>query len=324
MHSWMGETPTESLKPQAYLTARRFRDWFSPTPETYLSVEQRFVKSGFGFERTYANRTVVDIDGRLRNVERTFATELHAVRSGGFLGFANMRTAAISARHEPFVDERGQGFDDIPLLHSYLERGPRQTRRMPRFDARTRHRRVSPMVLRASYDLPVQHQVASGKGFYDGRGQSAGIVINTDVADSDIATFLKYFGISRQQSIVRVAVDGGPGGFKPGETRSTSKRLRASLPAPVSFCISFLRWSTSTLDAFAQVNSDDVVGVVNNSWGDCETEEMPSNYPQMSDVLAKEGAALGIVYVAATGDNGVQQCFHYTSAAAPVGRVFAR
>ena len=36
---------------------------------------------------------------RLRNVERTFATELHAVRSGRFLGLANMRTAAIPARH---------------------------------------------------------------------------------------------------------------------------------------------------------------------------------------------------------------------------------
>ena len=111
-----GRSGPESLKPQAYLTARQFRDWFSPTPETYLSVEQRFVKSGFRIERTYANRTVVDVVGPARNVERTFATELHGVRAGRFRGFANLRPAIIPADIASLVDGV-VGFDDIPLLH---------------------------------------------------------------------------------------------------------------------------------------------------------------------------------------------------------------
>ena len=78
-----------------------------------------------------------------------------------------------------------------------------------------------------------------------GAARAQGIVINTDVADSDIATFLKYFGISRQQSIVRVAVDGGPGGFPSPERHARRRNDREPRSSTVStFCISFLRWST--------------------------------------------------------------------------------
>ena len=62
------------------------------------------------------------------------------------------------------------------------------------------------------------------------------------------------------------------------------------------------------LDTYNQVVSDNRAGVVNSSFGGCETETSPSNYPQMAEKIAQQGAALGIVFAASTGDFGTYAC----------------
>jgi subtilase family serine protease len=63
-----------------------------------------------------------------------------------------------------------------------------------------------------------------------------------------------------------------------------------------------------TLDAYEQIVSENRVGAVNSSFGGCETETNPRTYPRMVEKIAEQGAALGIVFSASTGDDGSYAC----------------
>ncbi len=61
------------------------------------------------------------------------------------------------------------------------------------------------------------------------------------------------------------------------------------------------------VDAYEKVVSDDVVGSANSSFGGCESD-FTDDFPQASDALALQGAALGITFHASSGDGGSEAC----------------
>jgi kumamolisin len=143
-------------------------------------------------------------------------------------------------------------------------------------------------------------------------------VIDADFLDSDLATFEKYFKIvPTGPAIKRIPIQGGP---PPGlvndsiETMLDVDTIVATAPgAALSvYEMNALTYS-AVIDAYNQIDTDDDVGAVNSSFGGCETATNPAYFPALSDYLAMQGEALGIVFAASTGDSGSVVCFDGTN-----------
>ncbi len=298
------------------LSAEQFRDYFAPTAQDYARTGMALVGKGFTIERTYANRTVIDVSAPAPVAERAFGTELHLVRqTDGSIHYANLRPAYIPADLKDTVFGV-IGFDNLRVLHTTNVRGtaahtlvkigpPMQGPDLG----------LGPFAISTAYDLPVQHAVVGGKAgqTYDGIGQAAAVVIDADFLDSDLAGFLNYFHVKRTgPKTVRVPINGGPPPgltADSGETTLDVETIVSNAPGVSLYVYEMDSLAfTSTIDAYNQVNADDRVGAVNSSFGGCEDQTDPANFPQLTNHLALQGAALGIVYAASTGDSGSNEC----------------
>jgi subtilase family serine protease len=287
-----------------YLTQRQFLDAFAPSLATYAAVERDLAARGFTVVRTYANRTMLDVSAPAATVERTFSTELHRASALGRSGYANVRPAFLPSELRASI-AGVVGFDGVGVLHAANHRGAAQKNALgPPLQGPDTG--FSPYALANAYDLPVQH----GK---DGLGQSAAVVIDADFLDTDLARFLKAFGVTRSgPPTTRIPIDGGPKPAINGDSVEASLDVEAIVgTAPGTslyvYEASSLAYAT-ILDTYNQVVSDNSAGAVNSSFGGCETETSPSNYPQMTEKIAQQGAALGIVFAASTGDSGTYAC----------------
>ncbi len=287
-----------------YLSQGQFLAAFAPSFATYAAVERDLTARGFTIERAYANRTVLDVTAPAATVERTFATELHRASALGRSGYANVRAAFLPAELRASV-AGVVGFDSVGVLHTANHRGAAQKNALgPPLQGPDTG--FSPFALAGAYDLPVQH----GK---DGLGQSAAVVIDADFLDTDLARFLKTFGETRTgPATTRIPIDGGPKPPINGDSVEASLDVEAivgTAPGTSLYVYEASSLSYATiLDTYNQIVSDNHAGVVNSSFGGCETETSPSNYPQMTEKIAQQGAALGIVFAASTGDFGTYAC----------------
>ena len=287
------------ISPQQHLL-----DAFAPSPSAYAAVERDLTARGFTIVRTFANRTVLDVSAPVAIVERTFSTELHRASASGRSGYANVRPAFLPEELRASV-AGVVGFDSVGVLHAANHRGAAQKLALgPPLQGPDTG--FSPFALANAYNLPVQH----GK---DGLGQSAAVVIDADYLDKDLGQFLKTFNVTRTgPATKRIAIDGGPKPPINGDSVEASLDVEAivgSAPGTTLYVYEANSLSYATiLDAYNQVVSDNHAGVVNSSFGGCETETLPSNYPQMAEKIAQQGAALGTVFAASTGDFGAYAC----------------
>ena len=135
-----------------YLTQQQFLDAFAPSPATYAAVERDFAARGFTIERTYANRTVLDVAAPAAIVERTFATELHRASALGRSGYANVSAAFLPAELRERV-AGVVGFDSVGVLHTANHRGAAQKNALgPPLQGPDTG--FSPFALAGAYDLP--------------------------------------------------------------------------------------------------------------------------------------------------------------------------
>ncbi|HEY1654371.1 MAG TPA: protease pro-enzyme activation domain-containing protein, partial [Candidatus Tumulicola sp.] len=286
-----------------YLTQAQFLDAFAPSGATYAALAHDFAVRGFAVVGTYANRTVLDVSAPAVTVERTFSTELHRASAVGRTAYVNVRPATLPPELRAFV-AGVVGFDGVGVLHTANHRGLRRNALGPPLQGPDTG--FSPFALANAYDLPVQHGS-------DGRGQSAAVVIDADYQDRDLARFLATFGVTRSGPVTtRIAIDGGPKPPINGDSVEASLDVEAIVgTAPGTSLYVYETNSLSyatTLDAYDRIVSDNRAGVVNSSFGGCETQTQPSNFPQMAEKIAQQAAALGTVFAASTGDFGTYAC----------------
>jgi subtilase family serine protease len=307
--------------PRPVLTAQQFRDYFSPSAGDYARTAAALVSKGFSITRTYANRTVIDVTGPAAAAEQAFATEIHRVRQGdGSLHYANVTPAYLP-------DDLKQtvfgviGFDDLHVLKSTFMRGSALNTATLHTDTRIGpplqgpDQGLGPFAISSAYDLPVQHAVAGGKPgqTYDGAGAAAAVVIDADFLDTDLQGFLNYFHIKRTgPAPVRVAINGGPPRgltADSGETTLDVETIEGNAPGVALYVYEMdsLKY-TSVIDAYNQIVADNRVAAVNSSFGGCEDQTDPANFPAITNHIALQGNALGTVFAASTGDAGTFEC----------------
>jgi hypothetical protein len=176
---------------------------------------------------------------------------------------------------------------------------------------------LGPIAVANGFDLPVQHG-------YNGTSRSTGIAISGDYSDTDLTTYLNYFGITRTgPATTRVSVDGGAP-YSPTYA-NTNASLEATLDvetivglAPGTHLYMYLFPDLSSVhieDGYNRAVTDNLVDVLNSSFGGCETGD-PA-FDTATNQIATQGAAKGITFAASSGDSGSAECSGATGVSAP-------
>ena len=290
-----------------YLTQEEFNARFAPTQADHDRVVAALQHAGFSITRTYENRTVIDASGSAAAVAAYFGTPIHIVaQSGHGTRYANTTAPRIPAEISDAV-QTVLGLDNLVKFHVNAEHVdvPAGT---------------SDDV--ATAGLPVERTVNGAfAGIYPGgtadaykypllkgntgTGHGIAIVIDADIANSDLSAFWKAAGIKRTGTVNRVLVNGSNPGIN-GDSAETAIDVEttSSLAAGSNIYI-YLASSlndTDIEDAYNLAITKKNVDVVSSSFGGCELQDTP--FGTATDKIALQGAAVGVTYTASTGDSG--------------------
>jgi kumamolisin len=287
-----------------YLTNAQFNAYFAPTAQDYARVLSALQHAGFRVG-AYDNRTLVDAEAPAIAVERYFGTEIHAVvQAGRGLHYMNARPALLPAELGSLVDTV-VGFDDVTVGRFLIERGPRPPAVEPDNVGGKLHGPdggFGPIALANGFDFPVQH------GF-DGTGHAVANVAG-NIKDSDLAAFLTFFGITRTGKTARTIIQ-GTGGTNPSDPAVAEATLDTetigSLAPGADLHLYILENPVDKPgeDAYNKIVSDNLVDLVNSSFGVCESDRA---YGTAAAKIVKQGAAKGITFSASSGDSGGSGC----------------
>jgi subtilase family serine protease len=301
-----------------WLTSAQFESAFAPSPSDYLRVVRSLEAAGFRVTRAFSNRTVVDAAGTVNAAERYFHTAIHRVYQPGHgLRYANVRAAMAPFDVQDLVYSVN-GLNNVAIARADF--APVQRRRVnpntntaPPYtgpvSSLTGYNGYGPLVFAQSYDWPSQHATKTDR--YDGAGHAGAIVIDADFLNGDVSAYLKYFKIKRTASIVRVPIDGGTTsdpGLSSGDSIEATldvEVLAGGAPGAALYVYETapFAWGNGVItDAYNAVVAQNKVDTVNSSFGLCELSDTSAT--KAWDHIATQGAALGITFHAATGDDG--------------------
>ncbi|MDQ6933562.1 MAG: S53 family serine peptidase [Candidatus Eremiobacteraeota bacterium] len=318
------QSTSQSRQFRRFLTRQQFNQRYAPSSTDYQRTIASLQSAGFSITRTYHNRTFIDASAPLWAVQRYFHTEIHLVAQPGHgVRFANVRPATAPPELRGVITGVA-GLDNLVRFHTFNHVASGINRPARAVTSSSSAAVLSPLfgpdfgygprALIGAYGLRTGSSLALGGGKATGTGQVAAIVVDADFLDSDLSSYLKYFRVNRTGRTVRVLIDGGPpsGVKNPGSIETTlDVETLASLAPAASLYVyefpSFTNFSNETqyiLDAYEQAVDDAIAGTVNSSFGACEEKFGLSSFPQMSDEIALQGAALGMTFHAASGDAG--------------------
>jgi kumamolisin len=289
-----------------YLTSEQFSAEFAPLPADYARVALTLQSAGFRILRTYPNRTVIDAVGSAAAAERLFATDLHRVaQTGHGVRYANVVAATLPAALSGRVSAV-LGLDDVVKFSSHGVRAAGVPVR-PFAAAATssdgyerivdgQFAGIYPSGIAKAYNYPSE----AGK---TGAGQTVAIVIDSDIAQSDLTTYWSAAGVKRTGTFSRVTVDSYPG-ISPdvGETAIDSEMVTSlATGANVDLYLISSLDDAPIEDAYNLAVSKRV-DVASSSFGGCELDDLP--FAQATEEIAIQGAAVGVTFTASSGDSG--------------------
>jgi kumamolisin len=147
------------------------------------------------------------------------------------------------------------------------------------------------------FDFPVQHG-------YAGDGVWIGIVADQKAAADDLTAFYAYNKIAPRPAVTYDPVGiASPTTNDPTEATLDIEAVTGLAPgARVIVYETFDLGNESVLNAYNEALSQGKVQILESSFGECETED-PS-FVSTTEQLATAGAAMGMTFVAAAGDEG--------------------
>jgi subtilase family serine protease len=297
-----------------FLNNQQFDAYFAPSPADYARVGQALQRAGFEITGTYDNRTLLDVAGPASAANKYFHTEIHTVYQVGHgYRYANARPAITPAELQNDVVAIS-GFDNLDKAQFDFVRGRPQAFSPDNVGGPLHgpDGGFGPVAIATGFDFPVQH------GF-DGTGHAVANVAGT-VKDSDIASFMSYFGITRTGKIHRTLIQ-GKGLWNPNDPAVVEATLdvetMGSLAPGADVYLYILENPVDDPgeDAYNKIVSDNKVDIVNSSFGICETDDLP--YAKAANHIAMQGEAKGITFSASAGDSGSQECNHTSGQSTP-------
>jgi subtilase family serine protease len=306
-----------------WLTNEQFDARFAPSPSDYARVVASLQRAGIRVTRQFDNRTVIDAEGSVGALEEYFGTEVHRVEQPGYgIRYANVRPGYAPANLGGMLVSV-DGLSTLSMVHPFTApspsggsgpdaKGAGATKLFgPPDPTRMDSTGYAAAAFENAYDFPATHH--NGNVVYDGSGHGTAFVMDADFVDSDLATFLNYFSITRRASkTIRVPVDGGTApGNEASDTIYTTfivENMAALAPGADLYVYEVhpgLALSTIT-DAYNRIVSENRVDSVATSFGNCEVAIATTE--KAWNAIAEQGLAKGIVFAAGSGDSGGVLC----------------
>ncbi len=300
------QSDRRSLLFRHYLTNAQFNAYFAPAPAAQATVVTALERAGFRIEHTYPNRTVVDAVASRSAAERFFSVIIDAIaQPGQGVRYASTGPAKIPPALRGLVVAVA-GLDNLISFAPRYITGNAPPAWPPSVGGPLKggSGHYGPLAYAQGYDEPVQHG-------YDGSGRSIGTSMAGNLSDKDLRAYLRYFGTRLKHPLVRIAVDGGALGRNDVETTLDVEAMAGTTPGAQLYLYSFPDFSDKAAeDTYNQVVSDNLVDVMNSSWGGCETDKgrLGRTFSLASNVIFEQGASKGITFPIATGDYGADSC----------------
>ncbi len=160
------------------------------------------------------------------------------------------------------------------------------------------------------FDFPVQHGC-------NGAGYTAAVIIDDPVSTSYVQSYLSAAGVTQTGTITNVAVDGGGSGDD-AETDLDVQTISGLAPGANIIVYHMGSLADQNIeDAYNKAISDGKASVVNSSFGGCESQDTP--FESSTNSIAQQGAAVGVTFVASSGDTGSNECSGAKGVSAPAG-----
>ncbi len=299
----------------ALLTAQQkpsspsFHQWLTPAayadrfgmPQTDLDKVTAWLQAhGMTVDAVAQSRNSVRFSGRAVQVEQAFHTELHHYTVDGETHFANSS--------EPSLPEAFAA--SVAAIHGLNDFKLKPKTKVIRKPAYTLQTTTGPGYFMLPQDFATIYNVQSlyNAGF-DGTGQTIGVMGQTDIVLSDIATFRSLSGLSANvPQIVLI-----PGSKDPGVLSDIAEAdldIEGAGSVARNATIVYVN-STDVFDSLAYAIQNQVNGItipiLSVSYGDCEPDMATSDVTYIEQ-LGRQANAQGQTLVGAGGDSGATDC----------------
>ncbi|MGA3041775.1 MAG: protease pro-enzyme activation domain-containing protein [Bryobacteraceae bacterium] len=271
-----------------YLSVEEFTERFGPAMEDRDALVQFAEANGLTVTRTPANRSVVDVEGPVANVEAAFH-----VNMGVYQHPAEARTFYAPDR-EPTLNLEApvlhiSGLDNFTLPHPKIKRT-----QLPEGETKATgsgpHGQFIGSDMRAAY---------YGSGPLTGAGQVVGLFEYGGYEVSDVQLYFQNLNQPLNVPIVGVRLNGVPLQCPPSECDDSEQvldiEMAISMAPGLNQVIVYV--GSSDVSIFSQMADDNSAKQVSCSWGWSDDESS-------LDPIFKEMAAQGQTVFVATGDDG--------------------
>jgi subtilase family serine protease len=278
-----------------------FHNWL--TPETYAErygasaadldkIAAWLGSQGFAVQYTARGRDFISFSGTASQVAAALHAEIHRYRVNGETHFANATDVSLPAAIEPMVA-------GVLGLHDFHPRAPRK-QAVPNYTAADGSHYLLPDDLATIYDLVPLYSFG-----YLGQGQSIAIVGQSDIEASDIAAFRASWGMP--PTTIQMVPAGTYPGFTGDEVEADLDLEWAGATARFANLI-YVYSDDAGYSAYYAIDND-LAPVLSESFGLCEYQ-VGLNRMGLSafEVEAQKGNALGITWLASSGDSGAAGC----------------
>jgi subtilase family serine protease len=275
-----------------WLTPEIYAERFGTSAADLDKVAAWLRSQGFAVRYTARGRDFISFSGTASQVQAALHTEIHRYQVGAQTHFANATNLSLPAAIEPIVA-------GVLGLHDFHPKAPRK-QAVPDYDATDGSHYLAPDDLAAIYNLVPLYSYG-----YLGAGQSIAIVGQSDIDPTDVATFRSTFGLPP------TTIQMVPAGTYPG---ITSDEVEADLDLEWSGAVArfatliYVFGDDAGYAAYYAIDND-LAPVLSESFGLCEYT-VASNRLGLSEfqVEAQKGNALGITWLASSGDSGAAGC----------------
>ena len=283
-----------------YLTPDQFTQEFGPTDDQVQQVESYLQGQGMTITNVAPDNLLLDVNGTVAQAQRAFSVHINTYRQGRSTFYANNSPVKVPARIRSLVIAVS-GLDSRVKLHHHSQVAQQASKTGPVGYA--------PKDISNAYDMaPLQNA-----GFL-GDNQTIALFEMDGYQPTDIVNYMQYFNpglssVAALANLTNVPVDNynGAAGSQAIEVSLDIEMIDAIAPHANVLVYEGPDTLQGQNDTYARIVNDNKAQTVSLSWGLCETNNGNPEI-QLLDNLFKQGAAQGMAFFAAAGDNGAYDC----------------
>ncbi|HEY6333460.1 MAG TPA: protease pro-enzyme activation domain-containing protein, partial [Blastocatellia bacterium] len=299
------------------LTAKEYGQQFGRSDQELQMVVSWLKGQGFKVDRSYSNRLAIGFSGTVETVQRAFKVQMgqywDSVNNRSF--YSNYQAPTLPYQMLPFTVDL-IGLNNAVIYHHPVHHA--QPAQSGATSSGPTAKGTSNATLRP--DGLIDGQTFMGPADFatdynfgplhnanvEGQGQQVGIIIDSDVLDSDLAAYGSQFSLPTV-NIQRMVLPGlgNPGITSDGETEADLDTQTIYGVAPMAQID--LITVPDLDDIYVQTAEQDVVQlgsipIVNESFGGCEEETFSSS----EQGVFQQATVEGVNFFAAAGDSGAE------------------